>query len=217
MRETGPVSDAFREAIGRLDEDAFQALYGPSDPMTPEEVAELLAGAGARWWIAGGRAARAGAPPRRHEDTDVAILAGDLGAVRRVMDGWHLWEALDGALRPLLPGVPLTPGCGQLWVRRGARRPWRLEFLLDHHSTDEEWVFKRDTSIRLPWQRAAHTVGGIGYLRPEVALLFKARLDRPKDRADLLAARLDPAGRAWLAGTLARLGHDDWARLASAT
>jgi hypothetical protein len=85
------------------------------------------------------------APPRRHEDTDVAIRAGDLEAVRRVMGGWHLWEAVDGALRPLL---------------------------------------------------------------------YKARLDRPKDRADLLAARLDPAGRAWLAGTLERLGYDAWARLA---
>jgi hypothetical protein len=95
------VSDAFREAIGRLDEDAFQALYGPWDPAAPQEVAELLAGSGISWWIAGGRAARAGAPPRRHED-----------------------------------------------------------------------------------------------------------------RADLLAARLDPAGRAWLAGTLERLGYDAWARLA---
>ena len=100
------------------------------------------------------------------------------------------------------------------FVRRDARRPWRLEFLLDYHSTDDEWVFKRDTSIRLPWRRALHTAGGIGYLRPEVALLYKARLDRPKDRADLLAARLDPAGRAWLAGTLERLGYDAWARLA---
>jgi hypothetical protein len=208
------VSDAFREAIGRLDEDAFQALYGSWDPVAPQEVAELLAGAGVSWWIAGGRAARAGAPPRRHEDTDVAIRAGDLEAVRRVMGGWHLWEAVDGALRPLLPGVPLTPECGELWVRRDARQPWRLEFLLDYHSTGDEWVFKRDTSIRLPWRRALHTVGGIGYLRPEVALLYKARLDRPKDRADLLAARLDPAGRAWLAGTLERLGYDAWARLA---
>ena len=40
-----------------------------------------------------------------------------------------------------------------------------------------------------------HAVDGVEYLRPEVALLFKAKHDRPKDHADLLAARLDPAAR----------------------
>ncbi len=214
MRETGRMSDAFREAVSRLDEDAFQALYGPWDPLPPEGIAELLADSGADWWIGGGRAARAGAPPRRHEDTDVVIRVRHLDAVRQAMSGWHLWEAIDGALRPLLPGVPPSPECGQLWVRRDARQPWRLEFLLDRASTDDEWVFKRDARIRLPWHRAVHTVGGIGHLRPEVALLFKARLDRPKDRADLLAARLDPTGRAWLARSLELLGQHDWARLA---
>jgi hypothetical protein len=55
--------------------------------------------------------------------------------------------------------------------------------------------------VRLPWQRAVRTVDGVSYRRPEVALLFKARLDRPKDRADLLAAGLEPQARAWLADT----------------
>jgi len=80
MREDGPVSDAFREALGKLDGDSFQALYGPIDPLTPEQVAQVL--------------------------------------------------------------------------------------------------------------------------------------DRPKDRADLAAVRLDPAGRAWLADTLELLGYHEWARLA---
>jgi hypothetical protein len=43
--------------------------------------------------------------------------------------------------------------------------------------------------------------------------LHKARLDRPEDRADLAAARLDPGGRTWLAETLAMLGHHSWAQL----
>jgi hypothetical protein len=41
-------------------------------------------------------------------------------------------------------------------------------------------------------------------------------LDRPKDRADLAAARLDPDARAWLAGTLEQLGHHAWAHLVKA-
>jgi len=66
----------------------------------------------------------------------------------------------------------------------------------------------------LPWPRAQQTVGGVRYLRPEIALLYKARLDRPKDRADLAAAALDADARAWLAANLERLGHHEWAHRA---
>jgi hypothetical protein len=207
------MTTPFDEAVNELDEASFQALYGRWDPLVPEQLADLLAGCGVRWFVAGGRAARVGAPPRDHADIDISVRAGDVGPIREVMRDWHLWEVNYGALKPLLPGVPLTPDCEELWGRREACQPWRFEFLLDLYSTDEEWVYKRDPRVRLPWQRAVHTVGGVGYLRPELALLFKAKNDRPKDRADLLAARLDPSGRAWLADTLDQLDHHEWARL----
>ena len=46
---------------------------------------------------------------------------------------------------------------------------------------------------------------GIRYVAPEVVLLFKARLDRPKDRADLVAAwpLLDDGRRTWLRDAIA--------------
>jgi hypothetical protein len=207
------MSVTFREAVNQLDETSFLALYGPWDPMTPEQLAGLLADYGARWIVAGGRAARAGAPPRHHADTDVTIPAADLGALRQTLRDWHLWEANDGALKPLLPGVALTPDCEQLWVRRAAGQPWRFELLFDRWSTQSEWVYKRDARVRLRWDKAVHVVGGVEYLRPEVALLFKAKNDRPKDRGDLLAAHLDPSARSWLADTLDLVGHGDWARL----
>ena len=207
------MTTPFDEAVNELDEAPFQALYGRWDPLVPEQLADLLAGCGVRWFVAGGRAARVGAPPRDHADIDISVRAGDVGPIREVMRDWHLWENSDGALRPLLPGVALSPGCEQLWVRRAAGQPWRFEFLLDWHSTDAEWVYKRDARVRLPWDKAAHAVDGVWYLRPEVALLFKAKNDRPKDRADLQAAHLDPAARSWLADTLDLLGHQEWARL----
>lgn len=212
--QTGPAPDPFVNAILALSDDEFFALYGPWTPMTPGEISEMLSGCPASWHIAGGRAARAGAAAtRHHEDTDVVVLARDLDAIRAAMPGWHLWENINGAFRPLLPGIPGRPECHQVWVRRDARSPWRLEFLLDRASTAEEWVFKRDHSVRVPWDRALHQIDGVTYLRPELALLFKAGQDRDKDREDLAAARLTPEGRQWLAATLDRLGYTMWAEL----
>lgn len=84
-----------------------------------------------------------------------------------------------------------------------------MDLLLDR--SGDEWVYKRDDTVRLPWERALHTVNDLPYLRPEVALLHKARHDRPKDRDDLAAAVLTPSARDWLAAILDRLGHSTWA------
>lgn len=48
---------------------------------------------------------------------------------------------------------------------------------------------------------------GLRYLNPEVVLAYKAKLDRPKDRADLdtVLSRLDAAAREWLRATVERL------------
>ena len=202
----------FTQALSKLDELAFQSLYGRWDPLTPDAVARLLAQTTVWWYVAGGRAARAGALARRHEDTDVVVRMADLEQLRSALADWDLWEAHAGALRPLLPGLNLTDNREQLWARLDAHHPWQLDLLLDR--SGDEWIFKRDASIRLPWERALHSVDGVPHLRPELALLHKAHLDRPKDRADLQAAVLDPPARAWLAETLDHLGHAEWSVLA---
>ena len=212
MRKTVPVPSSFAQALKDLDENTFQSLYGRWDPLPPAGVAALLAASSVRWYIGGGRAARIGAPARRHEDTDVMVRIDDFEELRRTLADWDLWETDSGSLRPLLAGVSLAEGCEQLWARLDAQHPWQLDLLLDR--SGDEWTFKRDPSIRLSWERALHTVDGIAYLRPEVALLYKAKPDRPKDRDDLAAANLDPEGRAWLAATLDRLGYQGWAQLA---
>lgn len=205
------MGDAFVNKVNDLDEEAFQSLYGRWEPLEPGQVADLFSGSSLRWWIAGGRAARVGAVARHHEDTDVAVRIDDLDELRERLSDWDLWETHGGTLRPLLPGGILTEGREQLWARRDAQHPWQLDLLLDR-STDE-WVFKHDSGVRVPWPRAVHLVNGIPYLRPELALLHKARVDRPKDRDDLTAARLDPDARTWLADTLEQLGHHPWAHL----
>ena len=200
------------QVVNEFEHERFEALYGRWEPLSPAAVARILGSTKVRWYIAGGRAARVGAPSRRHEDTDIVVRLDDLDELRLAFADWHLWEPHEGSLRPLLPGLSLAEGREQLWARLDAHHPWQLDVLLDRSS--DEWIFKRDASIRLPWARALHTVDGVAYLRPELALLHKARHDRPKDRADLRTAVLDPQARSWLASTLDQLGYADWAQLA---
>jgi hypothetical protein len=63
----------------------------------------------------------------------------------------------------------------------------------------------------VPWDRALHEVDGVWYLRPEIAPLHKAHLNRPQDRADLTAAALTDEARQRLASSLELLGHHHWA------
>lgn len=189
-----------------LDDVEFERLYGRWQPLTPPEVRDLFAGAPFRWWIAGGRAIElAGAPPRPHDDTDVVVLFEDLPAIRAHLAAYHLWEAHDGALRPLLDGDELREEREQLWVRREATQPWLVDLLLTP-SEDGRWLFKRDPRITLPLDElGATTPDGIPYLRPEVVLLHKARATRDKDDADhdAIAPLLDTRARAWLDEALA--------------
>ena len=146
----------------------------------------------------------------------MAVDIAGLAALRSHLSDWDLWEAHEGTLRPLLPPDTMLKGREQLWMRRDGSQPWRLDILLDFSSGygPDEWVFKKDQRVRVPWDRALQVIDGIRYLRPELALLHKAHLDRPKDRGDLAAARLQPAVRAWLADTLDELGRHHWANLA---
>lgn len=196
-----------------MDEHEFQRLYGRWAPLDPREAAGLLDGAPFRWWLAGGWAIElAGGPPRAHGDTDVVVLFDDLRAVREHFASFHLWEAHEGSLRPLLAGEELRPEREQLWVRRDAAQPWLCDLLLTP-SEDGRWLFKRDRRISLPLDELGTTTpDGIPYLRPEVVLLHKARATRDKDDADFAAVAplLGTDARAWLDEALA-LVHPDHA------
>lgn len=122
-----------------------------------------------------------------------------------------VWEAHRGSLRPLLPGDDLRPGREQLWVRRNSSSPWVLDVLLTPTDGDQ-WLYKRDHGIRRPLDEAGFPgADGVSYLAPEIVLLYKAKLARPKDRDDFAAMlpRLDDAARSWLvqALQLAQPGH----------
>ena len=90
---------------------------------------------------------------------------------------------------------------------------WRFDVFREP-SDGDEWVCRRDEAIRLPYNRLIErTEDGIPFLRPEIALLFKAKgSQRDKDQADFTAVAplLEPERRRWLAAALERIhpGHD---------
>lgn len=182
----------------------FQRLYGRWQAMQPDEVASLLQGCGFRWWIAGGWAMEAaGAAPRSHGDTDLAVLKRDLAEVREWLAGYHLWEAHSGSLRPLRPGERMTKGREQLWMRKDAYGPWLLDIVFSP-SDGEDWLYKRSHEIRLPVEAIGHLKNGIPYLHPEIVLLFKDKHRLPKDESDFrsVAPHLGADARAFLLRSL---------------
>jgi hypothetical protein len=179
------------------------------DAWPPAEVARLLSGVTAPWWVAGGWALDLwlGHQSRDHADVEICTPRAQWASIRERLVGEDLWCARDGRLSPLAPGAAVPDACRQVRVRDRQTGAWRLDVMLEAGGVDE-WVCHRDPAIRRPLREATGvTAGRIPYLRPEIVLLLKAKAARPKDEADLDAflPRLDATARRWLAGALATL------------
>lgn len=206
-------------AAERAEEEQFVSLYGAWEALDPAGAASLLTGFERPWWIVGGWAVEAFTGHRReHEDLDVSVLSCDVEALRRHLRGrLHVWSNDGGTLRPLTDRDPEPLAReSQLWLRRDATSPWLLDVPLTPDA-DGQWRNKRDPDDVRPLDEATWVASdGLRYLRPELVLLHKARLDRPKDRDDLARVwpLLDPGPRQWLRSTVDRLhpGHP-WSSL----
>ena len=181
-----------------MDHDDVVRWYGPWAMVKPDDAAALCAGLDVPWWINGGWAIEAYAAVRReHGDIDIGVFRRDAAAViEHFSADYHLWAVGDGCLKPVRDGSELPSWASGLWVREHATAPW----LLDIQLTDDRnghWVCMRDPSVVLPLSAATWEGRGIRYLRPDLVLLFKAKHNSARDRADLVATLpwLDAAGR----------------------
>ena len=184
-------------------------MYGPWAPLTPAEVASVLAGFERPWWVVGGWAVEAATGYRReHDDTDISLLACDVPALVSYLDGeWHVWNNVGGVLHPLGDRWPtIDEPDSQLWLRKNASGPWVLDVPLTP-DRDGRWTNKRDPGHVADIAEVTF-IGddGIRYSRPEIVMSYKAALSRPKDDLDLAATLgvLDAARRDWLRQAVTR-------------
>lgn len=197
----------------------FWKVYGAWDPLTLDELREVMQGFPEPWWVVGGHALEAfTGVPRPHDDVDVVVFHDAVPALRRQLgDMFHLWSNHGGTFRVIDDAnpEPLNP-LSQVWIREDAASPWRADFILNP-SRDGRWVSRRDESHvadlgQVTWTDAE----GVRYLNPEIVLHHKARQERPKDEwdRDRVLPLLSREQRAWLADAVRRTYPDhSWQRL----
>lgn len=192
----------------------------PWEAWTPREIAERLERVAAPWAVAAGWALElfVGVGWREHEDLEIVVPPSRFEEVRTALGELEFWVPVgDGRLRPLADVSELGSSSQQTWALDLSAGAWRVDVIREP-SAGDTWIYRRDGAIRMPYaQLIEHTADGIPFVRPEVALLFKAKHTRGKDDVDFDAVvpRLDSARRAWLRAALHRVhpGHGWLGRL----
>ena len=160
-------------------------------PLHPRDIQSLFSAAPFRWWIAGGWALDlfVGEQSRPHFDTDVAVARRDQTVAQGYLHGWDFQYAMPGTSDPVVfeswkVGQILGREIHGSWARESTASPWRFEFLL-HEIERDVWSFRYCPEIQHPVERIGNcTSAGIFYLRPEIALLYKAPRLRQVDDQD---------------------------------
>ena len=180
-------------------------------PLHPRDVQSLFSSAPFQWWITGGWALDlfAGEQSRPHFDTDVAVARRDQTTAQSYLHGWDFQYAVPGTHDPVVfesweAGQILDHKIHGSWARESPDSPWRFEFLL-HEIDQEVWSFRYCHDVQHPLERIGdRTPDGIFYLRPEIALLYKAARLREVDEQDFrrVLPHLGQAARGQLAGDI---------------
>jgi hypothetical protein len=166
----------------------------------------------ATWCVAGGWAIDLllRRVTRPHGDIELAIFREDQRLLHRQLRGWHFEKIVDGQRVEWPEGERLELPVHEIHARRIDGPNAVVEFLLNERDGDE-WVYRRNSAIRLPVERAIiHSSEGLPMLAPEIVLLFKSKSPRAKDAADLAATlpALNSRQRGWLSRAIAAAGRE---------
>lgn len=173
----------------------------------PSQVAAIMRAFKPWWAVAGGWAIDLYLErvTRPHADIEIAVLRRDQAALQDYLAGWQ-WQQVSAGARSAWPrGEWLTLPIFELYCVNAAAEPPQLEVLLNE-TDGADWVYRRDARIKLPLARCRLTSSaGVGFLCPEVVLLYKSKQPRAKDEQDFAAvvAHLDTPRRTWLRAAIA--------------
>ncbi len=184
------------------------------DPLESGDLATVLSGFGARWWVGGGLALDlfVGGRSREHFDVDVWILRRDGPELRRHLAGWDLRAGLPGQTDESKFPVFAQQFDGDraaygVWATPPTRFASRLEFLLQD-ALGECWQSRYCPSVVLPLTEVGlEGAGGVPIVRPELVLLSKSLRRREVDSRDfrMIVPELEPARRRYLARLLTQI------------
>jgi hypothetical protein len=185
------------------------------DAWHPAEAARRLTGVDLPWAVIAGWSLDLflGRQTREHEDLEIGVPEHGFAPIREALSDLELFAIVGGQAAPV--GDETLAVSHQTWALDREAGRWRLDVIREPWDGDT-WISRRDPRIRLPREQlVAHTPDGIPYQQPEVALLFKAKHKRDKDRADFDAVLplLDRDARGWLRDALELVhpGHE-WLR-----
>lgn len=175
------------------------------------KLAALMEGHSRPWCICGGWAIdlfvgmEDGA--RRHKDIDLAVFRQDQLCIQQhlLATGWALQVACEGLLRLWEPRERLELPLHEIWCRRENHGPDAFELLLNEREGDE-YVHRRDSTIRLPMSMAiVRSRSGLPLLAPEIVCLYKSTAPHVEVNAldfQVVWPHLGPARWAWLKSIL---------------
>jgi len=168
----------------------------------PDEAAQRLEALEAPWCVAAGWAIDlfVGYERREHEDLEIAAPDHVFPRIHSLLDELEFYAVGDGEVAAIRESPERLAETHQTWGLDRAAFEWRIDVFREP-SEAGEWICRLDDRIRLPYDvLIEHTTDGIPYVRPEVALLFKAKAAREKDEADLddVLPLLGPSRRALL-------------------
>ncbi len=181
---------------------------------TPKDVAELLAGTSARWWLSGGAALDhwLGRTIRERPHTDISTTPADLPELLGGLPSrCSAWASLGDEL-VRWDAAPADADLQPLRIHDDATGEWMLQLNVED-GTDKAWLYRRDPRLQLPWDRAVLEVDGIPTGAPEVQLVWKALRPRPQDDVDKDAVlpALSPEARTWYERAILSIHpHSSW-------
>jgi Aminoglycoside-2''-adenylyltransferase len=170
-------------------------------------VQPLMAGFPMPWCVAGGWALDLflGRMTRSHADLELAIFRQDQAQLHRHFHAWTFEKIVNGQRQAWSEAERLELPVHEIHARSNDGEPCAIEFLLNERDTDN-WIFRRSPSITLALDRAiSRSATGLPVLSPEIVLLFKAKLPRPKDDCDFQSSRMAMSRpqRQWLRDSIA--------------